>query len=431
MKPTLPLFHTLTLLILVLIAFSATAGTEAKFSFSEKELLHSFSGVPVRAAAGDLNGDGIMDVVASQISDEDSFNRVEDRGCKLLLFVGTANGEFDSPVTQSTGFCAIGVGIADVNSDDYDDLLLSYYRSLDPKHQADGEGAIHLVNVFHGPIASLDLNRPSVGYGIDAAPEEFFVEDFSGDGVVDILHTGSDFQIGLRGKDDGGYDHIATLSEDQPNNSITFVDITNDGTPDRFLVRMREQNDSHVYFDLQPGFRDDGGYRIKVNNDDRKFIALLNLLMLTRVGSYLIHAVGFGDFNGDGSLDLALLKDDVGAVVILPLAPIREYATILPQDFTLSNTTYVSQHGLRFSFHLPNLADFVSELQVTKVSFDDSRGFFKNLARRLADIARFQDTFGSYMPPVAKDLNGDGSDDLIVVDRERRELKLIYADPDS
>lgn len=73
-------------------------------------------GNPTRIATGDLNGDGLRDIVVSCLASDD-----------LMIFMGERNGGFER-LTHGTGHGPDGIAIADLNGDGKDDIVVANSR---------------------------------------------------------------------------------------------------------------------------------------------------------------------------------------------------------------------------------------------------------------------------------------------------------------
>ena len=125
-----------------------------------------------RFAAGDLDGDGDQDLVALY-------------GYSVSLFLNLGNGSFTSPVTYSTPARAIGVELADMDSDGDLDVVLDNsdrYDRVIPLLSSvsigfnDGSGSLANFRTYRTPPDS--YNSAKV--------------DFDGDGDLDIVSAGRD-----------------------------------------------------------------------------------------------------------------------------------------------------------------------------------------------------------------------------------------------
>lgn len=126
---------------------------------------------PESLASGDLNGDGIADLVTA--------NSV----ASVSVLLGLGGGNFSGPLVISTGFYADtwGVAVADLNQDGKLDIVGVGDDTFDGLNQL-----IVLLGKGDGTFASPGLYNPT--YYARGNPA---VADFNGDGIPDVAVTGN------------------------------------------------------------------------------------------------------------------------------------------------------------------------------------------------------------------------------------------------
>ncbi len=243
---------------------------------------------PFGVSVADLNGDGYPDIIVAQIT-----------AGSVGIFMNNGDGTFASRVDIATGAGAFDVSAIDVNHDGKIDLVVS--------NATDGSLSI-LLGKGNGTF------NDAITYATDASPVGVAVGDFDGDGNLDIAVASYYGPIDIfMGSGDGHFiagDTITTNSSTEY--FIKAADLNGDGKAD--LVAM------------------DNGSLIQVfsSNGDGTFGAEVDY-----TGPEGVRGITLGDFNHDGTLDIAysnanssnigmLLNDGTGAFTDatgLPSAP--------------------------------------------------------------------------------------------------------------
>lgn len=159
--------------------------------------------------AGDVNGDGLCDLVAGAWE----FNLPTDSGSDGAVYVyvgtntnGSSAGLYDRPVAawaaidpnDQESYFGRELSVADVNGDSKADILVGQYRHITPNISSTRHGAARLFLGFEWPPT------PAGGYGTpsdadwtvegdggyDALGWEVRAQDISGDGLADLLVSG-------------------------------------------------------------------------------------------------------------------------------------------------------------------------------------------------------------------------------------------------
>ncbi len=291
---------------------------------------------PAAVAVGDFNGDGKLDVVAT-----DSGFR---QGNTVTVLLGNGDGTFQSPRSFAAGRNPVAVAVGDVNGDGIPDIVtanimdntvsvllgngdgsfrnrVTYPVGVNPHSVAladlQGNGRLDIVTANEGFIdtpggVSVLLNngdgtfQPAVDSSIGSgernlSPLFVGVADFNGDGVPDVV-TANTSDVGdsisiLLGNGDGTFQPAQRMTN-TPAASLAVGDVNGDGVPD-LVTTDRGFVNVPVTVNVLLG-NGDGTFRPPIRSTQGD-----------------IRAQALGDFNGDGRLDLAALES-FNSVAVLP-----------------------------------------------------------------------------------------------------------------
>ncbi len=216
---------------------------------------------PVAIAAGDLNGDGKVDLV---IANGDG---------TIMVLLGSGTGTFAPAVAYAAG-APTGLVLADFNGDGKLDVAIS-------------NGAESTVSILFGN-GDGTLQPMGAGFAVGGNPVSLAAGDFNGDGNVDL--ASANFADGtasvLLGNGDGTFQPALTLIAASGSHGIAIADFNGDGFADLAVV---ENAGASVFF----------------GNGNGTFRAAAQYHTYTGANLNPV-AVAAGAFNGVGLLDLAL-----------------------------------------------------------------------------------------------------------------------------
>ena len=231
-------------------------------------------------ALGDVNGDGKVDVVATNLN-------IGYAGCDNVVgvLIGLGTGKFKTPVYYSTGVTvqSYSISLADFNGDGKLDIVVS---------NADGSLSV-LLNKGNGTYGAATVIAGASG----ADAGGIVIGDFNNDGKLDIAVTDfSQKQINvLLGNGNGTFKSpIGTPSPIQPY-AMTGGDFNKDGKLDLALTGWGSGDSLTI-------FTGNGDGTFKVGTT----YAFNTWEQCYPSGDALLYWVRAGDLNQDGKLDLAI-----------------------------------------------------------------------------------------------------------------------------
>ena len=223
---------------------------------------------PWSVTTGDFNGDGVLDLVTADLSDN-----------TVGVHLGNGDGTFQAAAAFGVGSLPQSVTTGDFNGDGVLDLATA--------NLGDNTVSVLLGN-GDGTF------QAAAPFGVGDLPESVTTGDFNGDGVLDLAtaNPGDNTVSVLLGNGDGTFHAAAAFGVGDQPQSVTTGDFNGDGV-----------------LDIATADRAAGAVNVLLGNGDGTFQAAAAF----GVGSQPV-SVTTGDFNDDGVLDLAT-ADLVGDTV--------------------------------------------------------------------------------------------------------------------
>jgi len=213
---------------------------------------------------GDFNADGSLDLTVTN-GDTNS----------LSVLLGNGNGTFGLPVDYATGDVPWRLASGDFNGDGYPDIAVANSGYL----TMSGDSVSVLLNNGDGTFAA------KADYTTGTVPLGVTVGDFNGDGRPDLAvanYSGNSVSV-LLGVGDGTFSAKNDYAPGTGPHDLTRGDFNNDGKQDLAVANMDSNNIS-----------------VLLGNGDGTFAAKTDFASGGHPAS-----ITAGDFNNDGKLDLA------------------------------------------------------------------------------------------------------------------------------
>ena len=270
------------------ISLFRNISTNGTLSFAPRVDLPSFGGAPLGLAVADVDGDGKLDLVVSDSSN----NRV--LVYRNISTVGTlTTNSFAAPVAFSAGNSPGAVRVRDLDGDGKPDIVCVN----------SGDNTLSILRNI-GTAGSLTTNSfaAQVVLATGPNPSDLVIADLDGDGKPDLVqlnYTPSFFSVFRNTSVPGGIDtnsfaarvDFATSGE---GNSIIVGDVDGDGKPD-VIVGLASGSAISVYRNLaSPGTLDTNSFAAEVDFPAPGWV----------------RGVAMGDLNGDGKLDISLVGEE-------------------------------------------------------------------------------------------------------------------------
>jgi hypothetical protein len=371
---------------------------------------------PVSVAAGDFNGDGLIDlVVANSGSDT------------VSVLLSNRNGNFQAARSFAAGHNPQSVAVGDFNGDGSLDLAIADYYGGISVLLGNGDGTFQAFGTF---AAGSYLRSVAVA-------------DFNRDGVLDLAVANSTDVSVLLGNADGTFQAARPVVPGDYPRSVAIDDFNGDGVPDLAIANFGpgalNSDRGHISVALGNGdgtfqaprnfdagfepvsmavgdFNGDGHLDLVAANRLSKNLSILlgngdgtfqtHRDFADSVGSGLPESVAVGDFNGDGERDLAVVRSGGGNDAVSVLLGNGDGTFQAPLTYASSGPVSVVTGD--FS------GDGVPDLALANLK-DNTASVMLGNGDGTLQAAR---TFGPGGASVAVgDFNGDGVPDVAVADQ--------------
>ncbi|MCA9120686.1 MAG: VCBS repeat-containing protein [Planctomycetaceae bacterium] len=347
-------------------------------------------GDPNDITHGDFNNDGRVDLLVL--------------GYGLIVFLGRGDGTFEDGISfSSSGGKAVVAGDFDSNGN----LDAAIVRTVRQSTGGPLE-TFHEVRIFHGlgdgtfwPYSTFHGNPQRFPVGED--PSDLQIGDFNNDGIVDVTTVNAEGVSLLVGAGDGTFAAAKEIATPEfSGTSVEATDFNADGLLD--VIASRE-----------------GSVAILLGDSAGDLASPLLYASIAGYGGYATPL----DFNSDGVLDVAYASHSLSTGGFVALMPGNGNGTlqaphILPGYNLRNNNTIVAAYtGANGDFNGDGNDDLVGIFQNDTTANSEFQVRYGSPDRMLNsfDTAALQETLPSdidFKNP--GDVNGDGLDDLIVVD---------------
>ena len=232
---------------------------------------------PESVSSGDFNGDGFADMAVANFTSG---------GVSVFLAVG--DGTFNPPVTYTAGTNPTSVTNTDFNGDGFADIAVANLNS--------GNVSV-LLGVGNGTFSAA-VNY-TVGAAIGTAPQSVTSGDFNGDGFADmaVANRNANNVSVLLGIGDGTFNATVNYTTGTTPYEVASADFNGDGFSDMVVANFTS-NDVSILLAVGNGtFNAAVNYATGANSNPR--------------------SVTTGDFNGDGFADMVIAKSSSNNVSVL------------------------------------------------------------------------------------------------------------------
>jgi hypothetical protein len=185
---------------------------------------------PFSVTVADLAGDGIMDIVTANYA-----------GDSVSVLLGNGDGTFQPPVNYPAGSADYDVIVADLAGDGKEDIVVTDKND-------------NTVDVLMGN--GNGTFQPAVAYPVASGPYEVVASDLTGNGILDLVvsHFSATVVDVLMGNGNGTFQPAREFDVGSRPYGLAVADLTGDGIPDIITANYRSANVSVLLGDGHGNF---------------------------------------------------------------------------------------------------------------------------------------------------------------------------------
>lgn len=333
--------------------------------FTESGSFSAGGAYPTGVTSGDFNGDGLLDAA------------VIDRATgEIGVLLGNGDGTFQTPSTYSVVTNSFALWSADFNGDGADDLVTN---------AVSGDAFYVLLNEGDGTFGNAtSFSASNLGSGSDLA-----IGDYNEDGITDLVFssaTDETIQV-FEGAGDETFTSTLTISLSEVPDSIVTDDFDGDGHLDFVVSQPLGQFATLYSGDGSGGFNN--GTAFSVGVEPRGLAA--------------------GDLNGDGSPDLVfsdgtdnsvilLLNDGDGTFTSSATVSVTSGGNqVFLEDFNNDGVLDVGTKSSEFEVLLSNTTDGVAPLlEFSLESITGAKSALSQFTHKLEQLSQQRGEIGAF-----------------------------------